>query len=373
MNRRGKGEGSVYQRASDGRWIGVVDLGWIGGKRVRKTVSAHTKRECQKKRNDLARRLEGGLVEDGLTVEKWMRHWLDDIAARRVKPRTLEGYRGYVDRYLVPLLGARRIADLKPEHVRAMHDSLRDRGLSASTVRQAHAILHRALEVAVREGRATRNVAALVDSPGSGAATHAHLTTDEARRVLAGAADEREAARLAVALLLGLRQGEALALRWSDMDLGAGVLLVRRTVGRVGGEYVEGPPKSAAGARDVPLPAPVVGLLRLWQAAQGGKGRDLVFPRTGGDLRQFESSRTDWGRWRAALDRAGVPGVPLHGARATCATLLEELGATPRQVADILGHSTVQVAQKHYVHSSPEALRAGLERVAGALTTKEQA
>ena len=69
MSRRGKGEGSVYQRASDGRWIGVVDLGWIGGKRVRKTVSAHTKRECQKKRNDLARKMEGGLVEDG-TVDR---------------------------------------------------------------------------------------------------------------------------------------------------------------------------------------------------------------------------------------------------------------------------------------------------------------
>lgn len=373
MSRRGKGEGSVYQRASDGRWIGVVDLGWIGGKRVRKTVSAHTKRECQKKRNDLARKMEGGLVEDGLSVETWMHHWLDDIAARKVKPRTLEGYRGYVRRHIVPLLGARKLSALKPEHVRAMHDAMRAQGMAASTVRQAHAILHRALEVAVREGRAVRNVAALVDSPGAGNVTHAHLTTDEARRVLTAAQDERDAARLAVALLLGLRQGEALALRWCRVDLDAGTLLVDTTVQRVGGEYVEMPPKSQSSVRMVPLPEPVVVLLRLWREMQGGGPRDLVFPRAGADLRQWESSRTDWGRWRAALDRAGVPGVPLHGARATCATLLEELGATPRQVADILGHSTVQVAQKHYVHSSPESLRAGLERVAGALTMKEQA
>ena len=368
MSRRGRGEGSVYQR-KDGRWVGVVEVGFVGGRRIRRTVTAKTRAEVQRRRNELERQVAGGVLEEALTVEMWLTHWLDDIAARRVKPRTLEGYRGYVRRYLTPLLGPRRVSDLKPEHVRAAYDAMAAQGLSGATIRQAHAILRRALEVAVREGRAVRNVAALVDAPSVGSVTHEHLTTGEARAVLAAATDARTGARLAVALLLGLRQGEALALRWRDVDLEGGVVHVRRTVGRVSGEWVEGPPKSAAGLRDVPMPPVVAQMLALWRAEQQGKLADLVFPRAGGDLRQWEDSRTDWGKWRAALDAAGVRLVPLHGARATCATLLEELGATPRQVADILGHSTVQVAQRHYVHSSPEALRAGLERVAGALTS----
>src|SRR5215471_12749638 len=100
--RRHKGEGSIYQRASDGRWIGVVDLGWVGGKRVRKTVTALTLRDLRPKLKAMRERIDRGVITDDSTVEQWLTHWLDDIASKKVRDRTLAGYRGYVAQWLVP-------------------------------------------------------------------------------------------------------------------------------------------------------------------------------------------------------------------------------------------------------------------------------
>ena len=157
--RRGKGEGSIYQRASDGRWVGIVDLGYVGGKRVRKTVYGKTQREGIAKRKALQASIDSGVVPDNATLEQWITHWLERIAAHRNRPSTLRGYRTYVHQWIIPNLGHIRLSKLTPEHVRALHDAMRTAGKSPASIRQAHAILGRCLRVAAAERRTLINAA----------------------------------------------------------------------------------------------------------------------------------------------------------------------------------------------------------------------
>src|SRR5699024_11009260 len=133
--------------------------------------------------------------------------WLERVARPRLKPRTFETYRGYIDRHISPAIGKHRLERLTPAHVRQMHDSITGRGLSSTTALQAHRILAKALTDAMRENHVTRNVATLVDAPAKAVAGRGALTADEARKLLLSVAhDERHAIRWSLALLAGLRQ-----------------------------------------------------------------------------------------------------------------------------------------------------------------------
>ncbi len=155
----------------------------------------------------------------GVTLAEWLDHWLEQIAARRVRPRTLESYRTIVRLHIIPSIGAQRLAKLQPEQVEGMYGQMLATGLAGSTVLRTHRILSRALKVAMQRGKIARNVCTLVDPPTPKRPASDALTLEEARLVLQAAAGVRNSARWTVALALGLRQSEALALRWSDIDI----------------------------------------------------------------------------------------------------------------------------------------------------------
>lgn len=353
--RRTRGDGSIFQRA-DGRWVGVVDLGWVGGKRVRRTVTARTLKELRPKFRDLQRRLDGGTVEEDLTVDGWFTLWLDTVAARRVRPRTLATYRGYVRTWVVPYLGRHKLSRLRPEHIEAMYDAMRDAGRSDATVRQVHAIVKKALTDAVQRRRLDRSPADVANPPPVGKGRHAHLEPADAKRVLVAArGDTATLARLVVAILLGLRQSEALGLRWSD--LAGSMLAVERGVQRIKGEgLVVTELKTASSRRVIPVPPEVLRVLEAWRVESGGEG--YVF----GGERPTEP-RKDYEAWREACIRAGVTPVPLHGARASTVTLLIDAGVPVHIVASIAGHSDVSVTLRHYARSDAVQMGKALERL----------
>lgn len=356
--RRGHGEGSIYQRASDGRWLAVVQLGYVGGKKRTKTVSAKTRREVLAKLKALQASMDMGVVPGNATVEQWLRYWLDHILPETARASTIASHRWYVEAWLIPQLGKVPLSSLSPDHVRTMYAAMRrhrgDRtpdGLSPATIRRARAVLQSALTVAVDEGKTLRNAAELAKLPVAEKAPHPHLTADQARAVIDAATDARERARLAVALLLGLRQSEALGLTWADVHLSEGWADVHQSAQRVRGQgLVVGGLKSRTSRRQVHLIPAVVALLSAWKAEGSGEGfvfhgvRGVGYP---GDPRR------DWQLWKDALDRAGVPHVPLHGARATAASLMAATSAD-WVVSEILGHAGVEVTQTHYLHSTPE-------------------
>lgn len=369
--RRGHGEGSIYQRASDGRWLAVVQLGYVGGKKRTKTVSAKTRRECLAKLKSLQASLDMGVLPTSATVEQWLRYWLDHVLPESARPSTIASHRWYCEAWLIPQLGKVPLSSLSPDHVRAMYAAMRrhrgDRtpdGLSPATIRRARAVLQSALTVAVDEGKTLRNAAELAKLPAAEKAPHPHLTGDQARAVIDGATDARERARLAVALLLGLRQSEALGLTWADVHLEDGWADVRQSVQRVKGQgLVVGGLKSKSSRREVYLIPAVVALLTAWRAEGGGVGyvfHGLSGPDSPGDPRR------DWQLWKDALDRAGVPHVPLHGARATAASLMAATSAD-WVVSEILGHADVAVTQGHYLHSTAEQRKKALASLGGLL------
>lgn len=361
--RRTRGDGSIFQRG-DGRWVGVVDLGWVGGRRIRRSVSAPTLRELRPRFRELQRKIEGGVTEEDVTTGAWFALWLDTIAARRVRPRTLDTYRGYVRTWVEPSIGRIRLSRLRPEHIEAMYDAMRDAGRADATVRQVHAIVKRALTDAVQRQRLLRSPADIAEAPAVPKSRHAYLPAEDAKRVLAAARDEREAARLTVALLLGLRQSEVLGLRWDDLvhtgDGWANLSIERGVQRHKGVGLVETDLKTESSRRVVPVIPGVLAVLERWREQSGGAG--YVF---GGD--RPTDPRQDYQAWREACIRAGVAPVPLHGARASTATLLQELGVPDRVIADILGHSKVTTSQAHYLRSDEGQRRAALERLAGML------
>jgi integrase len=369
--RRQRGEGGLSQRA-DGLWRGTLDLGWgLNGKRRQKVVYAKTKAEAAKKLNRLKRELEDtGTIGDGdqVTVEGWLTHWLTDIAARKVRPSTLQGYKSKINEYLVPYLGQIRLNRLTPQHVRDLDATLakpdpargRAKGLAGATRRQTHAILMRALTVAVREGKLARNVADMVDRPKLDRGEYVPLSLDEISRIIRAAADDPLESRWLAALVLGLRQGEALGLRWSDVDLDAGTMTIRQALQRVTGQgrvFVE--PKSRASRRTLPIPETVLASLRAYREKHPAS-RGLVWCQANG---LPTDPRLDWLAWKALLVRAEVRPMRLHDARHAAATVLAALGVHPAIARDILGHSTITLTMQVYTHSGVEQLRGALDAV----------
>lgn len=366
--RRQRGEGSISYRASKELWVASLDLGWVNGKRRRRVLYAKTQREAVRKLATAKRALAAGtLTVSAPTVEAWMTHWLDDIAPRRVRPSTLAGYRSKVTQYIVPQLGARRLDKLEPQHVRALDTWMTVEGKSPATRLQTYAILRRALTVAHREGKVGRNVAELIDPPSLKRSETEPLQPDEIARVLDAARGTPLESRWLTALLLGLRQGEALGLAWRHVDLDAGTLTVERALQRIKGQglvFVE--PKSERSNRTLPLPR----VLTLALAAHADRTEpqpdDLVWANPDGT--PIDPSR-DWAAWSALLETAGVRHVRLHDARHVAATTLGALGVPDVIVSGILGHAHVKTT-RIYQHSSLDMMRKAMAAVEQAYEPK---
>lgn len=326
----------------------------------RQHVSARTRKELVPKVRELEKKRDSGLAHTAgrqMTFGEWLDHWLT-IAKRSVRPSTYIGYEGYVRNHIKPALGHHRLDRLQPEHLEKFYADLADiKRLSPAMQLQQHRVISRALKIAMQRGRVARNVATLVAAPTLKRTEVVPFDESEARKILAIAATRRNAARSSVALAMGVRQGEALGARWTDVDLDAGTWRVsqglqrqayRRGCGnapcgnkplkcpqRTGGLLFVEPKKSEKGKRTIGIPSQLVAALRTHRQAQreersaaGSLWQDhgLVFATlTGGKI----DPRRDWAEWKEILRTAGVHDARLHDARHAAATLLLEQGSTP--------------------------------------------
>jgi integrase len=375
-SRAAPGESTIYQD-DDGRWHGYVSMGTKrDGVRDRRHVRGAARAEVVRKVRSLEERRDAGLVLGAgrpPTLAEWLTHWHNVIAPARLRPKTLDSYGSHIRNHLKPHLGHHRIDRLQPEHLEACWRDLAEEGLAPATILLNHRILSRALKVAMQRGRVARNVASLVDPPRVTRTEVVPLTADEARRVLAAAADVPNGARWSVALALGLRQGEALGLLWDSVDLEAGTLTVRRALQRQTGRgLVLVEPKSNAGRRTLALPGPLRDALkahRAWQlerrlaAANVWQDGGFVFAQANG---RPIGARTDWEAWKRLLQVAKVRDARLHDARHTAATLLLAQGVDARVAMQLLGHSQISMTM-HYTHGVPALAQDAADRMGAAL------
>lgn len=354
-----------------GRWQGSVPVSQ--GSTQKKYVYGATKGEAQAKlREAVNAKATGTLVITGLTVEAWLWHWLDNIA--EVRPQTYRGYKSKIRAYLVPHLGRHKLSSLQPDHIRLMYRDMREKGLAEASLRQTHAILARALKVAMQEGKIARNPIEAVKPPSTKTNKRKRLTVREAGRLLEATDD----ARWWLAVFYGMRQGEVLGLRWCDVDFDNGLLYVNQTLqkGKDGKPFF-GPPKSDAGERVVPLTPVMAARLKLRHSEVGSPpawSEDLVFGRPGDPGRPRDTKR-DWEAWRVLLDAAStdeskLPIVSLHSARNSAADLLEAAGVSPRLAGQILGHANIKQTE-HYQHAAAEQMMAALQAGASLLELSE--
>ncbi len=276
--RRAPGEGSIRKR-KDGRWEASITIGHTDrGNPRRLFVYARTRtkvlEKLDEKRGEIA--AQGIIAPEPMTVAAYLRLWLD-AKARKVRPSTLANYRETVDRYLIPTVGPHRLQRLTALQVNAMLGDLArrtvvlanqygkratDRPLSPRLVRYAHSILVMALEDAVRWHLIRSNPAAAVERPRVPEYEPAIWTADDARAFLAAAAEGRFLAAFLLMLVTGLRRGEVLGLKVSDLGPHLEDVSIRRAVTSVGGHVQVGEPKSAKARRTVTIPTEARAALR---------------------------------------------------------------------------------------------------------------
>lgn len=383
-------EGSVYQRHDHptcpppdadgnrpphrcrGRWVATVDLGRINGRRRRPVAYAATEREALTALKRMVAEKDSGRLGEDATMAQWCAYWLDVIEPERARPAAIANHRSHITHWILPAIGRVRLSQLRPADVRRVRTLMETSGRldaagrpthvphSPSTVRAVLVTLDAILGAAVRERRITWNPADAVDKPSPSDRHAAKLSAVDARRVIDAALDPEEQARHAVALLAGLRQGEALGLQWDDIDLDAGLLHVRRTAYPLrdgsGGMAVKDGAKTSHSVRSVPLHAALATALANWRV-------DAPGPYVFGGASPTPAGR-DYRRWKDACARAGVPLVPLHGARGTCASMLREAGVPLSTIGAILGHRPGSpITGLAYAEAREPELRAAIDRL----------
>ncbi|GAB3920026.1 site-specific integrase [Microlunatus endophyticus] len=390
----------MYQ-GTDGWWHGRVTVGYrADGRLDRRHVQGPTKGSVVGKVRDLERNRDAGQVRKAgqrWTLAAWLEHWLEHIAEPSLRPTSFAAYRTAVYKHLIPRLGGHRLDRLEPEHLERLYREMIKGGAKPGTAHQVHRTVRTALGEAQRRGHVARNVAALAKPPRVQVETVQPYTVDEVRAILAAAGKHPNRARWAIALALGLRQGEALGLKWADVDLDHGLLHVRST--RVRPIYAHGCDgtcgkkpgwcpqrilvngtsgltKSDAGRRAVGLPDQLVQLLRDQQkeqsemrqrARQLWEDGDWVFTSpTGAPL----NPNSDYHRWKALLKEAGVRDARLHDARHTAATVLLVLGVPERTVMGIMGWSSTAMAAR-YQHVTDPIRKVVAGQVGGLLWAAE--
>lgn len=405
--RRDVGSGSVYRRESDGRWVATLELGWIGGKRKRKTLTGRTKTEVVAKLRKARGQLDttGTVAPKSPTVAEWLHRWLDDVAAPHVTPATYRAHRSFIANHLVPAIGHIRLDRLSPDHVVEMQKTLRrkpkHRGeghIEESAVLRAHATLSKALADAVRFGHVPRNVASIAGRPKIPKPEVEHLSLEQASLLLDRVGDDPYGSRWAFALLTGQRQGECIGLRRSHLELGDvyGTADISWQLQRLAYRHACNPSCGRRFAGDcpdrelqtspghefhrldgalclvrpkqdkrkmVPIIPPLVAWLRRDLDRIPAGAHDLVWTRDDG--RPLDP-RQDYQAWIDLLDECGLPRVKLHSARHTCASLLLSLGESERVIMDLVGHSTLTAARR-YQHVDREMTMRAAVRLGQAL------
>lgn len=360
--RNPNGAGSIWRR-KDGRYEARVYVPQPDGTRKRKTVYGSTWDECDTKRQELVLRDRQGVPTPtrSAKLSEWLPYWLEEFVRDDRKKTTYAKYETHVRRYLIPHIGSKRLETLGAADVRRMLAAVTAQA-SAATAKESHRVLRSAITAACREELITRNVVKLVPAPRVQSRELKPWDLEETTTFLETSRKDPLYAAFVLAVALGLRRGEILGLRWSDIDLERRTLTVRNQIQRVQKELYADSTKNRR-TRAIPVPLMCVAPLR-WQRlrqseqrlAAGGNwidGNYVFTTRTGRPIEPRNLSRS----FERITDHGGLRRIRLHDARHGCATLLFAAGVPARVVMEILGHSQIAVTMNIYTHVSDEHRR----------------
>jgi integrase len=354
-----------------GRWRVRLSYGTDGEKRRRLSKVVHgTKDQAQRYLNAAIRRREQNdavvLSRQALGVwaDEWLERWCNTLA-----PRTRADYTAMFQRYLTPELRARKLASLTASDIQNFVNGLVASGLGPRTIAMAHGAIRACLNKAVKLGKLPRNVACDAELPRKAHTERVFFGPNEARRFREAVRGSPWEAFFVLLLFTGIRPGEALGLKWSDVE--DGTLRVRRALVRVAGrDAALDDTKTGRGRRVIPLGEQPLEALQQhrraqiqWRLKLGSAYQDqgLIFANESGG---FADSHNITGRhFKPILKRAGLPPLRLYDLRHSCATLLLAAGEHPKVVQERLGHASIALTLDTYSHVVPGMQQRASERL----------
>ena len=356
MTRRGHGEGSIYLR-KDGRWAASITLEG----RKRKTFYGKTRKDVQEQLKVALRDQQQGalIASPRQTVQQFFTYWLEDVHKPAIRIRTYKRYEAELRLHVFPALGHHQLSKLSPQHIQVFYSHLVKEGYAPSSIKVIHTSLHKGLSHAVRVGLLPRNVCDVVSVPRAEKREVNALTLEQVQRLLQTAKGHRVEALFVLALVTGMRRGELLGLKWSDVNFAEGVVSVRRSLVELKGEgIIESEPKTLKGHRSILLPAFALAVLKEHQIRQTGmcqrspqwQDRDFVFCTSHGTPFAAANLRT---MFKGVLKKAGLPDIRFHDLRHSVATLLLSIGTHPKVVQELLGHGQISMTMDIYSHVLP--------------------
>ncbi|MFJ9093411.1 MULTISPECIES: site-specific integrase [Streptomyces] len=366
--RNPNGAGTITKR-KDGRFQAAVYVLQPDGTRARKFAYGKTWAECDTKRRDLLAKVDQGVPVPtrSAKLSEWLPYWLDNVVKPRRKLSTYDKYEAHVRLYLVPMIGGKRLESLGVADVRRFLVQL-EKKTTAATAKESHRVLRTALTAACREELITRNVASLVEPPRAKSRELSPWSLDETLTFLAASRKDPLYAAFVLAITMGLRRGELVGLRWTDLDLDRRVLYVRQQTQRRRGILYDDDPKGRR-RRAVPLPAMCIAPLRWHRMRQAEakarageawqEGGHVFVTRTGRPV----EPRNVYRSFTRVAESAGLRVIRLHDARHGCATILTAAGVAPRVVMEILGHSQISITMDVYTHVVQDTQREAISHM----------
>lgn len=359
-----KGQGGYYWSDSRQAWIVQLRVKKPDGSTspVRRIVRApqSNDRPARAKLRELqnARDADELAAVQPMTVKQFLEKWLADAIKPHTRPRTFLTYRGVVENHLVPALGPRQLSSLSSQHIQQyVNDAINAGKLAPTSIRYHYKILKQALAQAIEWEYLKRNPAMRMRLPQSVAVEIQPFSTEQVAALLAGMAGHRYEVLYHLALGLGMRRGEILALRWSDIDFDRGILKVRRTLQSLNGIAHEGDVKTRAGRRDLRLPLNLVATLHRHRERQDAE-KAPEWPENDYVLRTKHGTpmlpTTLDRHFNYTLRRLSLPHHRFHDLRHTWVTLMFNRGVQITTIAKWAGHSSPAITLRVYAHVLPE-------------------
>jgi len=355
--------GHVRKRGT--KWCFVLDVGRDeAGKRSQKWFSGfRTKKEAEQAMAAKMQEVNTGNFTESSheTFGAYIQRWLDDKQSQ-VRPSTYRSYEWLVRCHIVPNIGHIRITDLRPQHLQTMYRKLSEgeRPLSNRSIQQLHTVVHESLKRAMKWGIVHRNISDAVDPPRIDRKRSDVWTPEQSLQFIEGSkGEERYWIGFVLAIMTGMRKGEILGLRWSDIDMERGYAQVRQTLGWVAGKPVLQEPKTERSRRSVALSPETILALEQHRNEQVQdrlffdseyKDHGLIIARPDGSP---QNPRTFDDAWYRALERSELPRIRFHDLRHTHASILLQQGVHPKIVSERLGHATISITLDTYSHVLP--------------------
>jgi integrase len=365
--------GSITKR-NENSWQIKLFLGLDEkGKRMNHSATVRgTKKEAEQYLNKIVRERDQGTFVDSpsITVNEYFERWHESVSKIRTSARTSDGHKAKYDRYFRKTIGYKKLDKLNVVDIQKVYGQLIGRGLSAQTIKHAHAVLNCALKQAVRWNLISRNPAELVELPKVQRVERRVLSAEEARRFIKASEEIKHGLIFEFALLTGMRPEEYLATQWADIDFDRCTVQVRRALVRHKKKWSFEEPKTSRSRRTVVIPKSLVNKLIKHKEDQTvhklrfsdfWENNDLVF--CSGTGTPHSIPNLTYRYFRPILEKAGIPQIRLYDLRHTHATLLLMAEENPKVVAERLGHSTVVLTLDTYSHVLPTMQRKATDKL----------